>query len=109
MFALPEACLYADLVQHFESGKQLSDQTNPLSESAGKQLQQDSLIHSYDMDLSYKNLFQDVREVIGKSEVISSLVPHFRSFSFLPLILLHPARLHPQRCGAEKKSGYGLA
>lgn len=68
LFALPEACLYADLVTHFEGRRQIKEKSGEtLTASASALLQQDSLIHSYDMDLSYKNLFQDVREVIGNA------------------------------------------
>eukprot|EP01087_Luapelamoeba_hula_P008146 TRINITY_DN201_c0_g2_i1.p1 TRINITY_DN201_c0_g2~~TRINITY_DN201_c0_g2_i1.p1 ORF type:complete len:582 (-),score=105.90 TRINITY_DN201_c0_g2_i1:104-1849(-) len=54
LFALPEACLYADLVEHFKTNaERYKDKSLP-----------QEIIHSYDMDVSFKNLFQDVREVM---------------------------------------------
>src|SRR4051812_23916840 len=76
LFALPEACLYADLVEHFEKKQLIRKKSGKdLSASATELLQQDSLIHSYDMDLSFKNLFQDVREVIGAHKLLPPSFP----------------------------------
>eukprot|EP01104_Vermistella_antarctica_P017921 TRINITY_DN6481_c0_g1_i1.p1 TRINITY_DN6481_c0_g1~~TRINITY_DN6481_c0_g1_i1.p1 ORF type:complete len:546 (+),score=146.10 TRINITY_DN6481_c0_g1_i1:184-1821(+) len=54
LFTVPESCLYANLVEFFET-----------SSSIGSEGQEKGwVVHTTDMDLSFKNLFLDVREAV---------------------------------------------
>jgi len=82
LFGLPEACLYADLLTYFEN----TCSSHPSNED---------LIHSYDLRISYQNLFQDVRTVIDfihnrgelKKRVITDLEKFINKDEKLPLLL----------------------
>ncbi|KAL6060009.1 Cytosolic purine 5'-nucleotidase, partial [Balamuthia mandrillaris] len=89
LFALPEACLYADLVDHLEALQTTRRQRrNSFLEQQGDasslDFDDDELIHAEDMDLSFTNLFQDVRATIdyihNKGELKAAVVADLPRF-----------------------------
>jgi 5'-nucleotidase len=74
LFTLPEACLYADLVNHFESMKAKNgENASPTKETTNSTTksniesdvdQKEHIIYSPEMDISYSNLFFDIRNAI---------------------------------------------
>eukprot|EP01094_Clydonella_sp_ATCC50884_P030488 TRINITY_DN996_c0_g1_i1.p1 TRINITY_DN996_c0_g1~~TRINITY_DN996_c0_g1_i1.p1 ORF type:complete len:453 (+),score=164.78 TRINITY_DN996_c0_g1_i1:620-1978(+) len=58
LFNVVDACLFADLVDHFESKTQQQARQTPAEET------DEPLLHGETFDISYSNLFQDVRSAV---------------------------------------------
>jgi len=58
LFTIPEACLYADLVEHLETASKLRLGDEVAEDKEPKESKKEGTPHS---DVSYSNLFQDVR------------------------------------------------
>lgn len=63
LFTIPEACLYADLVDHLENASKLrlGDEVSKKNEIKETEKEKDNKPHNALNDVSYSNLFQDVR------------------------------------------------
>ncbi|KAN0053363.1 hypothetical protein ACTA71_009813 [Dictyostelium dimigraforme] len=104
LFTLPEACLYADLVDHLEreSGLRLTEEvadeqqqmnSPPLSSLGSESVRIDENNHQPEGDLSFSNLFQDVRTACDlvhndgslKTRVLDDLPRYIRKTPDMPV------------------------
>lgn len=106
LFALPEACLYADLVDHLEHHQQAKRRARTASqkkaaasegesESEPDATSDNETLHASDVELSFKNLFQDIRTTIDyihgeeelKKVVVSDIAKYIHKNDKMPVLL----------------------
>jgi len=99
LFALPEACLYADLVDHLErqhQSKMRAKSTSRESEGdASSEASDEETLHADNLELSFKNLFQDIRTTIDyihgeeelKKVVVSDIAKYIHKNEKMPTLL----------------------